>query len=253
MIKTINWTSWKKWVAALIMLAITFMSWHYTANHTLSFSHTRDTIPSSAITNSQQEEKEIALTFNVSWGDDVIIDILNVLQEEKVQATFFINGEWALRQDDLAQLIVDEQHEVGLLGHALDQYHDQPDKTIIEDLEKGEMVINNLDYEPLRFVRPPEHEYHQHVNDVVQSEGFQMIFWRVFAHVQADSEVDTVVDQLHSDVDPGDILLFFAQDNLTQTPDILKQFIRDKKREGYDFLTVTELLSPADVKWTPLN
>ncbi|WP_411954480.1 polysaccharide deacetylase family protein [Alkalibacillus sp. S2W] len=252
MYKTINWTSWKKWCVLMVVIILAITSWQFMAKQTLLVNQTQ-TAPSGAITNAEEDKQEIALTFNVSWGDDVIIDILDVLQETEVKATFFINGEWALREEELAELIVEEQHEVGLLGYSLERYADQPKDVIIEDLENGETIVHNLGFEPLRFVRPPEHEYHDNVNSIVTEQGYDMIFWSVYAHIEKNSEVNDVVEKLNSTISAGDIVLFFAQDNLKQTPEILEQVIKQKKREGYQFVSTTELLSPADVKLTPLD
>ncbi|MDV2582604.1 polysaccharide deacetylase family protein [Alkalibacillus haloalkaliphilus] len=248
----LNWTSWKKWMLAVILILLTITSVHFSTTYVLNVG-SPDATPSGAITKSLKGEPEIALTFNVKWGDDVIIDILDVLQQQDVQATFFINGEWALRNEDLAELIIEENHEVGLLGFYDDPYKEKSATYIEEDIENGTTVLTNLGYEPLTYVRPPENEYDQFVIDTIQQLGYESVFWSIYANVKHNSEAEEVSQHLSDQVDEGDIMLFFAQDNLTVTPDVIENLIENKKEEGYQFLTVTELLSPANVDITPLD
>ncbi|WP_054753801.1 polysaccharide deacetylase family protein [Piscibacillus salipiscarius] len=110
----LNWTSWKKWVFIGLLIGIVYFSYQLSSIYVLE--PQSQVQYAGGISKAVKDEKEVALTVNVSWGDDVIIDILDVLREEKVKATFFINGEWALRNEEVAKLIIEENHEVGLLG-----------------------------------------------------------------------------------------------------------------------------------------
>src|SRR5690625_4105669 len=58
-----------------------------------------------ALTKGNENEDRIALTFNISWGEEKIFDILNVLDEHKVRATFFVSGEWAERHPQIMEEI----------------------------------------------------------------------------------------------------------------------------------------------------
>ncbi|GAA0468037.1 polysaccharide deacetylase family protein [Alkalibacillus silvisoli] len=250
---TLNWTSWKNGVLALGLIVLTFVSIHFSTTYVFNIGSSADAQPSGAITKSLKGDPEVALTFNVDWGDDVIIDILEVLEEKDVQATFFINGEWALRNEDLAELIIEENHEVGLLGFENEPYQDQSASYIEEDIENGVTVLSNLNYEPVSLIRPPENEYNQFVIDTIQQLGYQTVFWSIYANVKHDSDAEEVSGHLVEQVNEGDIMLFFAQDNLIKTPEVVANIIDQKTKEGYQFLTVTELLSPANVNITPLD
>src|SRR5690625_6914320 len=53
-----------------------------------------------ALTKGNVKENNIALTFNISWGEEKVYDILQVLKEQKVRATIFVSGEWAERSEE---------------------------------------------------------------------------------------------------------------------------------------------------------
>lgn len=88
MFYTFNWTSWKKWVAVLSLLLLFAITIQLSNDYIFENVTQDQTVNEGAITKSLKEEKEIALTFNVPWGDDIIVDVMNVLDEKQVKATF---------------------------------------------------------------------------------------------------------------------------------------------------------------------
>ena len=60
-----------------------------------------------------ENSRYIAFTCNVDWGNEILPDMLDILNKEKVKITFFITGRWANEFPDLMQQIVDNGHEIG--------------------------------------------------------------------------------------------------------------------------------------------
>src|SRR5690606_16946851 len=72
----------------------------------------------SAIYSVVTNEKALALTFDISWGDKRVEPILEVLKDKKVdKATFFLSGPWSKSHPDLVQKIVEAGYEIGSHGH----------------------------------------------------------------------------------------------------------------------------------------
>ncbi|MGP4073880.1 polysaccharide deacetylase family protein [Piscibacillus sp. B03] len=247
----LNWTSWKKWIFIGLLTGIVYLS--YQLSSVYVFEPQSKVQHTGGISKAIKDEEEIAITVNISWGDDVIIDILEVLKEEKVKATFFINGEWALRNEEIAKLIIEENHEVGLLGFYRDHYIGLTNDEITEDIKNGESTLKRLKYEPLTLVRPPENRYNRSVVEHINNLGYRTVFWSHFANIRQSTDHEQKARELSEQLSKGDIILFNAQDNLTPTPKVIQQLIKSKKEEGYKFVTVTELLSPAKIKLNPIN
>lgn len=246
MFYTIKWTSWKKRFSFLFLIALFFISTHFSS--TYIFSSVNQAQHAGAITKSLSDDKLIALTFNVSWGDDMIMQILDILKEQNIKATFFINGEWALRNEEIAELIISENHEVGLLGFLNESYENKSNKEIEEDISNGVEVLKKLDYDPVIFVRPPENKYNESVVKFIHSLGYQTVFWSLYANVNKYDSVEKTGQHYADQLSSGDITLFLADDHLKNTPEVLTRIINEKKDQGYDFVTITELLSPADIE-----
>lgn len=251
MFYTFNWTSWKKGMSVIFLLILFIVSSYYSSIYI--FSPVQQSERADAITKSLNGEQQISLTFNVAWGDDVIIQILDVLKDEKVKATFFINGEWALRNKEIAELIISENHEVGLLGFYNEPYESKSVKAIEEDIKNGVDTLKRFKYEPVTYVRPPENKYNEEVVQHIRSLGYRTVFWSLFGNVNRFDQTEETSQYLADQLSSGDIILFLADDHLTNTKDVLTQLIHLKKEDGYQFVTLTELLSPADIEIEPID
>src|SRR5690554_5757426 len=70
-----------------------------------------------AIYKVESEEKQVALTFNISWGEKRAIPILDILKEHNIDnATFFVSAGWAERHPEIVERIVEDGHEIGSHG-----------------------------------------------------------------------------------------------------------------------------------------
>lgn len=61
----------------------------------------------------QTEEPKIALTFDAAWGNEHTKQILDILREQEVRATFFITGGWAENYPDDVKAILADGHDLG--------------------------------------------------------------------------------------------------------------------------------------------
>ena len=59
------------------------------------------------------DKKQIALTFDTAWGNEDIPQILKILKQENVKATFFVVGNFIRDNGDLIKEMVQEGHIVG--------------------------------------------------------------------------------------------------------------------------------------------
>ncbi|WP_162297954.1 polysaccharide deacetylase family protein [Halalkalibacillus sediminis] len=246
-----NWTSLKKWSMLIGLVVLLFTSIHYSSG--LVSQQSDPTTQTGAITRIESDKDEVALTFNVAWGDDEVLEILEVLQNHKVRATFFVNGDWALRNEDIAKIIIEDQHEVGLLGFHDDPYIGRSEEYIEEDLKNGSDVLKRLDYEPLTFVRLPDNKFDQTIVEYIEDLGYQVVFWSHYETIGDDAEPEQEAERISSDFDRGEIIVFPASDNLTATSEVVDSLISQKLTDGYSFISLTELLSPANIELRPIN
>ena len=101
-------------------------------------------------------EKDLALTFNIGWGDEKAEPILDTLKKENVKsATFFLAGSWAERHPDIVSRIVKDGFEIGILGYDYEDYSELEDGKIAKDISKAQEAFKKLNVKEIKLLRAP--------------------------------------------------------------------------------------------------
>lgn len=189
-----------------------------------------------------EETEKIALTFDDGPHPVYTPQILDILKENGIKATFFIIGENAEKYPEIVERIIDEGHEVG--NHTYSHPHLQKigDEELMKELKKTEALLKEaFGYEPALF-RPPEGYCCAAVKNSAKAMGYELTLWDIdttdWAHNQSQNIIKTVL----ATVKDGSIIL--CHDYVTKpspTPDAIKAFIPKLKARGYSFVTVSEL------------
>jgi cellulose synthase/poly-beta-1,6-N-acetylglucosamine synthase-like glycosyltransferase/peptidoglycan/xylan/chitin deacetylase (PgdA/CDA1 family) len=200
-------------------------------------------------------KKDIALTFDDGPDAEYTPEILDVLKEKHVPATFFIIGTNAEANPGLVQRIVAEGHEVGNHTYTHPNLSETPAEATALELNATQRLFQALTGRSLRLFRPP-YLGDAEPTDADQIEPVQMAqdlgYVTVGEHVDPlDWErpgvaniVKSTLEQVHAargDL-PRNIILFHdAGGDRAQTVAALPQVIDALRREGYHFVRVSQL------------
>ncbi|WP_163971984.1 polysaccharide deacetylase family sporulation protein PdaB [Oceanobacillus halotolerans] len=198
-----------------------------------------------ALTKGNANESNIALTFNISWGEERLSDILNQLEENQIQATFFVSGEWAERHPDLVEQITDQEHELGMLGYRYKSYLDQEPEQVRKDLLQAKEVFRKLGYEDANLLRPPHGQFNKEIIELAEEMGFEVIHWNVNPNDWENPGTQKIIDFVMEETANGDIILLHASDSVKQTEDALKTILPGLKNKGFQFVPISELINQA--------
>lgn len=102
-----NILSWGLIIALLII--ITCISGMSIINGMIETAAQRRLLPIYSVDTSDQK---VALTFDCAWGADDIPSIVEVLNKNKVNATFFVVGDWVKKYPNAVKLLQDKGMEV---------------------------------------------------------------------------------------------------------------------------------------------
>lgn len=193
------------------------------------------------------ESKKIAITFDDGPHPVYTPEILSILSEYDVRATFFVVGENAEWYPDLVRRELAEGHEIGnhTYSHA-NLRKSGYDAVMSEILDMENAVYENTEYR-CHLLRPPGGLYGDPVCHAAEMLDYTVILWSIdtrdWAHTPRKKIVDTVLDQVKS----GDIILFhdYIGGGDSPTPDALRAIIPELLDRGYRFVTVSELLASA--------
>ncbi|GAE48370.1 polysaccharide deacetylase [Mesobacillus boroniphilus JCM 21738] len=123
-------------------------------------------------------EKDLALTFNIGWGDEKAEPILDVLKKEKAGAvTFFLSGSWAERHPDLVSRMVKDGYEIGMLGYEYKDYTDLEDEKIRRDILKAQEAFKKLNVKNIELLRAPTGHFNQRTLKIAERLGYTVVHW----------------------------------------------------------------------------
>lgn len=202
-----------------------------------------------ALTKGNVNENNVALTFNISWGDEKIHDILQVLADEKIQATFFVSGEWAERHPHILEKITEGNHEIAMLGYRYKNYVDQEKDQVFKDIVYAKEVFSKLGYDDVRFIRPPHGEFNEEIIDIANNQGLEVIYWSVNPRDFEDQITsEKIAKTVEKETAGGDIIMLHASDAATETAEAIKKFAPTLKKKGLSFVTVGQMKTEVETE-----
>ncbi len=190
----------------------------------------------------QTKDKVVALTFNIDWGNRVPGPVLDVLKKHDVKATFFVSGSWAGKHPALARRITAEGHEIGSNGDRRINLSAETKATVKKELATGRDYIKEATGVTASLLRTPYGDWNDLVLATAAGSGYTVIQWSLDSlDIQTPGKND-IVNNVVEKISPGDIVLMFACDTASQTPDALPGIIEGLRAKGYELVTVSSLL-----------
>ncbi|GMA57001.1 polysaccharide deacetylase family sporulation protein PdaB [Alicyclobacillus sacchari] len=194
------------------------------------------------------KEKVVALTFDISWGNKVPDPVLDVLKKQNVKkATFFLSGPWTLHHPDIAKKIKDMGYEIGNHGNLHKDFSNYPDSWIREQVALSEKSIYQVTGVKTKLIRTPNGDFNPRVLRCLNNMGYTVIQWNTDSLDWKNPGVQNIVNRVTKRAVPGDIILMHASDSSKQIVEALPQIIAQLRSQGYQFVTVSELLAGAKV------
>lgn len=193
------------------------------------------------------DDKQVALTFNISWGEQRIGPILEILEQKEVDhATFFISASWAERYPELVELIFEKGHSIGSHGYQYKTYTSWDDEKVRKDMNRSGQVISTITGEKPTLLRPPNGLFDKRILNIADAQGYSIIHWSVDSKDYKNPGVDAIVDAVVPQTTSGDVLLFHASDSVKQTHKALPIIIDQLREKGFSFISVEDLMASTE-------
>ena len=200
-------------------------------------------MPAGVYRNHKNSFNKIALTFDDGPHPKYTREILDILDTYGIHATFFFVGQNVTAYPDMAREVALRGHEIG--NHTYTHpcaIKKQPDD-LRKELTACEAAIQKTTDTSPKLFRPPQGSWNTKVYELAQEKDYAVILWDIdtmdWAHTPADQICRNVLENIHS----GDIILMhdFHSDGCT-TAQALKTFLPQLLNQGYQFVTVSELI-----------
>lgn len=186
-------------------------------------------------------DKSIYLTFDSGYEAGYTENILDVLKQNDVKATFFITSHYLNTASEKVERMIKEGHIVG--NHTVN-HKSMPDISD-EEIEKEVMQLHQAIFEKfnyeMKYIRPPKGECSQRTLKKCQQLGYKTVMWS-FAYCDWDEKKQPsaedgkkkIIENLHS----GEIMLLHS--NSKTNSEILDSIIKEAKNQGYEFKSLSE-------------
>ncbi len=182
-------------------------------------------------------KKLVALTFDDGPNDATTPYLLDILYEKNAPATFFVLGMMLEANPEIALREEREGHEVE--SHTM--WHQNltaiSEGDVIWDLNESKRVYTELlGHEP-RFIRPP---YGASDYRLENNAGVPLITWSVDSLDWRDRDRDEILTHAQQYLGDGGIILM--HDIHATTVDAVPYYIDILRENGYEFVTLLELI-----------
>ncbi|MEG7284290.1 polysaccharide deacetylase family sporulation protein PdaB [Bacillus sp. 0909A] len=202
-----------------------------------------------AIYKGETDSKDIALTFDISWGDKKAEPILNTLKANGIKnATFFLSASWAERHPDTVARIVKDGHQIGSMGYAYKNYANLEDSEIKKDINRAQTAFEKLGIKDIRLLRPPTGQFNKNVLSIAKQYNYTVVHYSVNSHDWTNPGVEKIVNNVNRQVSGGDIILLHASDSAKQTEEALPEIIQHIREKGLKNVNVGDLIANTDAK-----
>lgn len=189
----------------------------------------------------QTQEKAVALTFDVSWGETMLPKVLAVLESEKQPATFFLSGPWAETHSASVTAIRAAGGEIASHGQAHMDLGDKSASTIAANIGAADAILRAYTNAPLHFFRPPNGDWSPRVIETARTMGYETVIWSIDSRDWMNPGVPVIERRVIQGVFPGAIILLHASDTCTQTDLALPTIIQQVRKQGYRLVTLGDL------------
>ena len=185
-------------------------------------------------------KNEIALTFDISYNERNIDEILEVLDKYDVKATFFVVGNWIDENKDVVKKIYDRGHEIG--NHSNTHPHINKlniDKNC-EEITKCSEKLKNITGKEVNLYRCPYGEYNNTVINAADSLNYYPIQWSLDTLDYTGLTENEMWNRLDRKLKKGDIILM--HNGTKHTADSLELLIKNIQSKGLEIKKVSDIL-----------
>ncbi len=207
--------------------------------------------PQDGIMRRGPHENIVAITFDDGPNPVYTPQILDILKEKEVKATFFAVGLHVKKYPDIARRIVAEGHDIGNHTYTHKDLVPSTRRMVLAQVHKTDQVIKRVTGVATNLFRPPRGIYSNAVRKLlVDEEGYRLILWSLSSTDWRKINPSSILKRVARYIRPGAILLFHdsgalirreggSRENTVESLGMVIDYLRDK---GYEIVPVSEMI-----------
>lgn len=187
------------------------------------------------------DKKEIAISFDDGPAENYTRDILQLLEQEQVKATFFCIGHRIKGNEKILQQIIDDGHTIGNHSYSHHFWFDMfsSNKMLIDLKQMDAEVVRVTGRHPKLF-RPPYGVTNPNLAKAINSGNYTPVGWSVRSLDTVIKDKGKLLERISQSINPGAVFLF--HDTSETTVQVLPDFFKEVKKKGYEIIPLDKLL-----------
>ena len=188
----------------------------------------------------EKDKKEIAITFDDGPHPKITPEVLKILDDHNIKATFFCIGRHVDKYSDIAKTACEKGHIIGNHSFSHSNYFDfQSSVKMTSELNQTRNSIYHAIGKMSNLFRPPFGVTNPLLKIALNNTKLISIGWSVRSF-DTNRNPEKVISKLKKKTHPGAIILFHDTNEKIIT--ILKEFLPWLDQNGYSVVSLEDLL-----------
>lgn len=142
------------------------------------------------------------------WGNEDTQQLIDILAEHDIRATFFVVGEWVDKYPESVKALYDAGHEVMNHSNTHPHFTQLSSSQMAAEVKACADKIEAVTGVRPNLFRPPYGDYNDSVVSTMRNEGFYTIQWDVDSLDWKKPGSDAIVKRVLEKTKSGSIILF---------------------------------------------
>ncbi|HXE91929.1 MAG TPA: polysaccharide deacetylase family protein [Terriglobales bacterium] len=201
--------------------------------------------------------RQLALTFDDGPNDPHTLRLLEILARENVRATFFLIGMHVAQRPDIVREILAAGHAIGNHTQTHPRLAFLSAARVEQELAGCQRVIEDAAGLRPTVFRPPYGLKRPDVVATARALGLATVTWSVLAYDWYGITADSVERHIRRQVRGGDVIVLHDGSHRrigadrTHSVEAARRIVPHYKRQGFEFLTVPEMMETLSPPSTP--
>ena len=187
-----------------------------------------------------RDQKVVSISFDAAWGNEDTQELIDILGQYNVKATFFVVGDWVDKYPESVKALHEAGHEVMNHSNTHAHFNSLSAEEIIADVEACNDKIESVTGVRPTLIRCPYGEYDDHVISAIRSIGMEPIQWDVDSLDWKEISAPEITQRVTEKITSGSIVLF--HNAALHTPEALPGILEYMIGQGYEIVPISEIL-----------
>ncbi len=194
------------------------------------------------ICKAKTEKKEIAISFDDGPAANCTPEILELLRQDNIKATFFCIGNRIAGNENILQQIKEEGHIIGNHSYSHHFWFDMfSSQKMLDDMKQMDEEMQRVIGLKPKLFRPPYGVTNPNLKKAIIKGGYTPVGWSVRSMDTLIKDKKKLLNKINAAIQPGAVFLF--HDTSKTTLQALPEFIKEVKNKDYNIIPLDKLLA----------